>query len=142
MLPYPLLEVLGAHPGRASQQVPSYHLHLPPDLLLCRYGIIHLGGWYVCRDIHSLGGGEGGGSAVYFHALCPDPLKCDSSGRRGVVHRYSVPSLNPPPLYAGFIKKAVSTVLKNKLKIRSLNVTMILKMNHLNRMAALMELTA
>ena len=41
---------------------------------------------------YSLPGGGGGYVAVEFHALRRDPLKCDSSGWQGVIHRHSVPS--------------------------------------------------
>ena len=39
---------------------------------------------------------EGGCGAVDVIALCRDPLECDSSGRKGVIHRLSVPPLYPP----------------------------------------------
>ena len=44
-------------------------------------------------------GGEYG--AVDFHVLCHDPLKCDSSGRRGVVHKRSIPTPHTNPCFAG-----------------------------------------
>ena len=38
--------------------------------------------------------------AVEFHALRRYPLKCDSSGWRGMVHRRSVPAPHPPPCFS------------------------------------------
>ena len=45
-------------------------------------------------------GGEGGYGAVYLLALCRDPLECDASRRRGVIHSFLIPPLNPPPSFA------------------------------------------
>ena len=41
----------------------------------------------------------GGFSASEFRALFRDPLECDSSRRRVVVHRRSVPPLHPPSYF-------------------------------------------
>ena len=45
-------------------------------------------------------GGEGYG-VVELHALIRDPLECDSSEERVMLHRRSVPSPHNPPCFTG-----------------------------------------
>ena len=42
-----------------------------------------------------------GYGALEFHTLHRDPIECDSSERRGVVHRHSIPPPHPPPCFTG-----------------------------------------
>ena len=58
--------------------------------------------------------GGGGYGRVDFHALCCDPLKCDSSVWQNMVHRFLVTSPHPPPCFmeeGGVSVKSRSTSL-------------------------------
>ena len=48
--------------------------------------------------VYPPGGGEV--DMVEFLMLRRDPLKCDSSGQKGVVYRFSVPPPHPPTIFA------------------------------------------
>ena len=51
-------------------------------------------------DVGIFSPGGGGYGVVEFLTLLCDPLECDSSGRRGVIHRRSVPTPHTPPWFA------------------------------------------
>ena len=52
-------------------------------------------------DVLPRGMGGGGYDTVEFHVLHRNPLECDSSGRRDMIHRCSVPYPHPPPCLVG-----------------------------------------